>query len=125
MALACRAEAINQNSNNRAIYDDEDIALNPYDAIVDYYKFDAEQSSHLDGPEHTIISVNEIVRESGQGAEYDSLAMAGIYLSSGREFTNFNSLSAYFTKGIVAKDLTGSGAGNRSINTLPEIAYDL
>ncbi len=35
--------------------------LNPFDAIADFIKFDAERPSHLDQPEHQITYVNEFV----------------------------------------------------------------
>ena len=100
--------------------------LNPYDAINDFYKYDAERSSHLDGPENTVVYVNEIRKEDGVGPEYNDMAIAGVYLNSGREFTTFNSLSAYFTEGLHAEDLYGWKQGEtKAVNTLPEIAWDL
>ena len=54
------------------------------------------------------------------------MALGGIYLNSGREFLNFNTLSAYFDRGILAEDLHGYKQGETmAINTLPEITWDL
>jgi hypothetical protein len=99
--------------------------LNPYDAILDYFKYDAERSSHQDGPEHSIAFVNEILDETDLGAEYEKLAIAGVAVNSGYEFNSFNSISAYFTEGMHAEDLYPARGIKRAVNTLPEIAYDL
>ena len=61
--------------------------------------FDAEEGSHFNGPEHSIAYVNELQRLDSP-ATYDSLAIAGIRLSSGKEWTSFGEFSAYIKKGI-------------------------
>ena len=99
--------------------------LNPFDTIVDYYKYDAERSSHQDGPEHSIAYVNEILEETDLGAEYEKLAIAGVAVNSGYEFNSFNKISAYFTEGMHAEALYPAKGIKRAVNTLPEIAYDL
>jgi hypothetical protein len=81
--------------------------LNPFDAINDYYQYDAERSSHLDGPEHEIVYVNE-QSDLGEGSEptYDfntpkaGIANVALRLSSSKEWNSFSQLSVYIKKGL-------------------------
>lgn len=104
--------------------------LNPQNAIADYYMFDAEEGSHFNGPEHSIAYVNEMQRLDS-AATYDSLAIAGIRLSSGKEWTSFGEFSAYIKKGIKIDRLnpdaynTGYITHNSESDSFPEIAYAL
>ena len=104
--------------------------LNPQNAIADYYMFDAEEGSHFNGPEHSIAYVNELQRLDSP-ATYDSLAIAGIRLSSGKEWTSFGEFSAYIKKGIKVDRLnpdaynTGYITHNSESDSFPEIAYAL
>jgi hypothetical protein len=102
--------------------------LNLYDAASDYWKFEGDRSSHLDGPEHTLTYCNEIVRTEGTDslgspATYSDLAYAGLRINSSKEWTNFSQLSAYFQKGIKVKSLLGGS--DRSTSLFPEVAYAL
>lgn len=98
--------------------------LNPYDAACDYWKYEGDQSSHLDGPEHQITYVNEIVKTEGQdAASYDDLAYAAIRIDSAKEWTSFSQLSAYFKKGIKIKNLINNT--NEATSLFPNIAYAL
>jgi hypothetical protein len=107
-------------------YTNLDKSLNPFDAVSDYYKYDEERSSHQDGPEHSIAYVNEIILADDAGAQYTELSIAGLVLNSGYEFQSFSQISAYFKDGIQAELLRKGQVGNiGSVNTLPEIAYDL
>ena len=116
--------------------------LNIYDAAADYWKYEGDQSSHLDGPEHQITYCNEIVRtedphEIGfkikpSSATYENLAYAGLKINSSKEWTNFSQFSAYFQKGIKVQDiLQGKNnqgdwvGGLRATSLFPEIAYAL
>ena len=96
--------------------------LNTYDAIADYYQYDAEQSSHLNGPEHEIVYVNEQLINNNN-ADYGNLAIAGLRLNSAKEWSSFSQLSAYIQKGVKVDRLIESGEG--STNLFPEIAYAL
>jgi len=99
--------------------------LNPFDAAADFWKFQGDKSSHLDGPEHSIVYVNEIVRTDKPGskrATYENLAYAGLRVNSSKEWTNFTQFSAYIQKGIRIKK-PGGGTGPTSL--FPEIAYAL
>lgn len=96
-------------------------SLNPYDAISDYVLYDAETSSHFNGPEHEIAYVNEQIQQTAP--QYPNLALAGIKLNSSKEWGSFSELSAYFTRGVVATRLV---TGERTaVNVLPDIAYAL
>ena len=112
----------------------EDLAeeknLNPENAIADYYMFDAEEGSHFNGPEHKIAYVNEL-QQLDSAATYDTLAIAGIRLSSGKEWTSFGEFSAYIKKGMKVDRLnpdaynTGYITHNSESDSFPEIAYAL
>lgn len=94
---------------------------NPYDVISDYPIVDAEKKSHMDGPEHEIVYVNEQVEQPQPN--YDQLAIAGLRMNSSKEWTSFSSLSAYFQRGVIV-DRIGS-SGRSATNLMPEIAYAL
>ena len=131
------------------IYSDEILSeLNPYDAAADFWQYEGDRSSHLDGPEHQITYCNEIVRTAndpttnhipeGTPATYENLAYAGLRIDSSKEWTNFSQFSAYFKEGIKVKRLI-SDSGNDAVNDsdgvdikgkgatniFPEIAYAL
>mgnify|MGYP003132417068 CR=1 FL=1 len=114
--------SFNVETDSGALVTDKERNLNIYDAVADYYKYDAEQSSHLTGPEHEIVYVNEQAINSN-GASYGNLAIAGLRLNSAKEWTSFSQLSAYIKKGVKVDRLIESGEG--STNLFPEIAYAL
>ena len=116
------------------VYSDNIISeLNPYDAAADFWQFEGDKSSHLDGPEHQITYCNEIVRTEidsttniipeGDPATYENLAYAGLRINSSKEWTNFSQFSAYFKKGVKVESLLGGG--KRSTSLFPEIAFAL
>lgn len=95
---------------------------NRNDAISDFVTYDAERSSHMDGPEHEITYVNEVV-VNDHIPIYDKLAIAGLRINSSKEWANFSQLSAYFKKGVAVNRLIN---GQReATNLFPEIAYAL
>jgi len=102
--------------------------LNPYDAAADFWEYEGDRSSHLDGPEHQISYCNEIVetegeRPEGNVATYENLAYAGLKIDSAKEWTNFSQFSAYFKQGIKVKSLIDGTL--KATNLFPEIAYAL
>jgi len=103
--------------------------LNLYDAASDYWKYEGDQSSHLDGPEHQITYCNEIVKTYSNPATYENLAYVGLKINSSKEWTNFSQLSAYFQKGVVIKKPQFSPMGpyppDTSTSLFPEIAFAL
>jgi len=107
----------------------EAIIINPVDAVADYWKYEAEQPSHADNPEHEIVYINEQVRQD-TAPEYNDLSQVGLRLLAGREWTSLGQLTAYVQKGIdVERLITDAGAPTSSLtgptNNLPEIAYNL
>ena len=104
--------------------------LNPRNAIADYYMYDAEEGSHFNGPEHSIAYVNEL-QVTDSPATYSNLAIAGIRLASGKEWSSFGEFSAYIKKGIkidrLDPDAYNSGyiRSNSASDCFPEIAHAL
>ncbi len=80
--------------------------LNPYDVIADYKRYDAEQSSHFDGPEHEVVYVNEQLRQ--EEPKYRNLAYLGLRINSTKEWASFQQLSAYVKKGVIVERLIGN-----------------
>ena len=121
--------------SDEKIYSDDDIEheLNIYDAAADFWKYEGDRSSHLDGPEHQLVYINEIVKTEGvDEATYENLAYAGLRVNSSKEWTNFSQFSAYFKKGIKVQDIVqgkdnqGNWVGGlRATSLFPEIAYAL
>ena len=106
-------------------------SFNEYDAITDYWKYDAESTSHQDNAEHEIVAVNEI-RTSEPRPTYPSLAMMGIRINASSELNQFSNLSAFVKEGIKVQALINEDLSERketadpiSTNLFPEIAYDL
>ena len=100
--------------------------LNPFDAIADFIKFDAERPSHLDQPEHQITYVNEMIRASDANdlqLSYSQLSNVGLKMNSSKEFNNFSQLSVYVKNGIKVENLI-TGAYDSS-NLFPDITYHL
>ena len=100
----------------------------PLNAVCDYFINSTDTSSHANGPEHNVIFCNEIIRQDDQNPPvYRDLALAGIKVANSKEWTSFNSLSAWVAKGLEVEHLlTGEGRGDRgSTNLFPEIAYAL
>ena len=110
-------------SEAKTFSDDIEHELNVYDAAADFWKYEGDQSSHLEGPEHSITYVNEIIKDTPDKATYEDLAYAGLKINSSKEWTNFSQFSAYFKKGIKVKSLLGGV--DRSTSLFPEIAYAL
>ena len=105
-----------------------DSSLNIYDAVADIQKYDAERMSHLDGPEHQVVYVNEqLIQDAPQ---YEGLALLGLRLNASKEWSSFAQLSAYIQKGIVVERLIDdAGQPTTSLegptNNFAEIAYAL
>ena len=100
----------------------------PLNAVCDYFINTTDTSSHANGPEHNVIFCNEIIRQDDQNPpQYKDLALAGIKVTNSKEWTSFNSLSAWIAKGIEVEHLlTGEGRGASGCTSLfPEIAYAL
>jgi hypothetical protein len=111
VTVAVQTDEVDYVSNN----------LNIFDAVADVCLYSSERSSHQDGPEHEIVYVNEMVEQ--QAPQYTNLAIAGLRINSTKEWSSFNSLSAYIKRGCMVERLVASGRG--ATNLLPEIATAL
>lgn len=103
--------------------------LNPLDAIADYWKYDEEQTSHTDSPEHEIVYINEQVRQT-RAPQYEDMALVGLRMLAGRDWTSLGQLTAYCKQGITLERLiTDAGISTSSLrapsNNFAEIAYNL
>ena len=121
---------VNVQSGYTTTYSDEieSAELNPYDAASDFWQYEGDRSSHLDGPEHQITYCNEIIetegdKKEGEPATYEKLAYAGLRINSSIEWTNFSQFSAYFKEGVKVKSLIDGT--RKATNLFPEIAYAL
>ena len=100
--------------------------LNPFDAVTDYYQYDAERSSHQDGPEHEIVYVNEqsnLGRDIPYEFEQAGIANVALRLASSKEWNSFSQFSAYIKQGVKVKRLIDDTTG--ATNLFPEIVYAL
>ena len=100
--------------------------LNPFDAVADYYQYDAERSSHQDGPEHEIVYVNEqsnLGRDIPYEFEQAGIANVALRLASSKEWNSFSQFSAYIKQGIRVQRLIDDTIG--ATNLFPEIVYAL
>ena len=100
--------------------------LNPFDAVADYYQYDAERSSHQDGPEHEIVYVNEqsnLGRDIPYAFDQAGIANVALRLSSSKEWNSFSQFSAYIKEGILVQRLVEDKIG--PTNLFPEIVYSL
>ena len=128
---------------NQRFYDFIEPGTNysPLNAICDYYINNTDTSSHANSPEHQIVFCNEIIEQFAPGEsdesssspipQYSNLALAGIKLLNAKEWTSFNSLSAYIKHGhmvdrLFVRNDTSSGVNRRgATNLFPEIAHHL
>lgn len=102
---------------------------NPYDVAADYIAFESDSPSHLNGPEHEIVYVNEFIR---QVPTYSGLSVMGLQINSSAEWASFQEFSAYVRSGLPVRRLIddrgrkqNDGQLIQSTNLFPEIAYDL
>jgi hypothetical protein len=114
----------------------------PLNAICDYFINNTDSSSHDNGPEHTVVFCNELIDQFPSSSsefvdnpvpQYEDLAVAGIKLLNAKEWTSFNSLSAYIQRGLMVEHLftgnrpsSGQSEGGKTIGSthyFPEIAY--
>ena len=100
-----------------------------WNAASDYLLYDAENMSHQSEPEHEVVFINEIIKQSGDEddnrkvPQYPNMAVSAIKLVSTKEWKSFSNLSAYFEYGVSVEKLVGASPG--PTNLLPEIAWAL
>ena len=79
----------------------------PFDAITDVYYYDQQEGSHQNGPEHQVVYINEQRINYKKGLygpeefipQYDRMAMIGLQLRSGKEWSDFSNLTYYAKQG--------------------------
>ena len=111
--------------------------LNLKDAIADYPKFDVEETSHQNGPEHEVVFVNEMVRPEEDkpnfgAAQYNDLSLLGLRVLAGKDWSSMGQLSAYVKQGIKVERLINDDgttalatADPAATNNFAEIAFNL
>ena len=90
-----------------------------WDAVSDVYLFGEEEGSHENGPEHQIVYVNE-QRKNSTTPIYNSLALAGMQLRSGKDWSSFSNFSYYAKSGRVIPLMVDS-SGN-SVNSPTDLS---
>jgi len=103
--------------------------LNAHDALNDWHKYDEEESSHDRGPEHSVVYVNEQLRNQTP-PQYNDLALVGLRIRAGRDWTSLGQLTAYCRTGMYVDRLLDDNANpvnglKGPTNILPEIVYNL
>jgi len=90
-----------------------------WDAVSDVYLFGEEEGSHENSPEHQIVYVNE-QRKNSTAPLYNSLAIAGMQLRSGKDWSSFSNFSYYAKSGRVIPLMVDS-SGN-SVNSPTDLS---
>ena len=85
--------------------------VNIWDAVADVYLFSEEEGSHQDSPEHQIVYVNE-QRKNKTIPLYNSLAIAGMQLRSGKDWSSFSNFSYYAKTGRTLPLMVDSSGGD-------------
>ena len=106
---------------------DKDRCYFPLNAICDYYINDTDTSSHANNPEHSIVFCNEIidVQPKLNLPEYENLSLLGLKITNSKEWSSFNSISAYIAKGLEVERLEKRNGSRGPTNLFPNIAYAL
>ena len=112
---------VNSKQGEFASDPDKNESYFPFNAACDYFWNTTESSSHLNGPEHQLAFVNEIVRQS-VGSQYEKLSLQGLKLLNSKEWSSFSDVSGWFKQGLAVTKPTGLVGPT---NLLPEIAYAL
>ena len=81
--------------------------VEPFDAVTDVYYYDQQEGSHQNGPEHQVVYINEQRVNYKKGLygpeefipQYDRMAMIGLQLRSGKEWSDFSNLTYYAKQG--------------------------
>ena len=97
----------------------------PLNAVCDYFINSTDESSHSNGPEHSIVFCNEMISQNDDEVpQYKDLALLGLKITNSKEWTSFNNLSAWIGKGLrVTRLADGNTVGPTHL--FPDIAYAL
>ena len=93
--------------------------------MTDYRNHDSEDASNINGPEHRITHINEIIDAPDDlvRGTYRDLASMAVIINSSRDLNQLAQLSAYYKEGIKGRRLQAGPDTIGAINTLPEVAY--
>ena len=99
----------------------------PFHAVTDYRNHDTEDASNINGPEHRVTYVNELIDAPDElvRGTYRDLASMAVIINSSRDLNQLNQLSAYYREGIIGRQFVSGSDTQGPIATLPEIAYFL
>ena len=98
----------------------------PLNAVCDYFINSTDESSHSNGPEHTVVFCNEIISQNSQEVpQYEDLALLGVKITNSKEWTSFNNVSAWIGSGLRIDRLIGNENGLTATHLFPEIAWAL
>jgi hypothetical protein len=86
---------------------DENNYIDAWGKLAEFFVYDAVESSAAGGPEHEVIYVNEIVRNS-DAPQYNNLALVGLNIVSSSEWQQFSQFSTYVTGGLRCRRLRNS-----------------
>ena len=102
-------------------YSDDDNYVDAWGKLAEMFPYTEITSSAQNGPEHEVVAVNEIVKNTAV-PRYDSMALIGLNIQSSTEFTQLPQFSAYVTEGIKVRPLLqGQSAPNAPSHLFPEI----
>lgn len=94
-------------------YVDENSYVDAWGKLAETFVYEEVRSSAESGPEHEIVSVDEII-ENPTVPLYDDLAILGLSVRSGVEWQQFGQLSAYVTRGLAG-----------GTNLFPDVLQDI
>ena len=98
----------------------------PLNAVCDYFINSTDDSSHANGPEHTIVFCNELISQNSEEVpQYKDLALLGVRITNSKEWTSFNNVSAWIGNGLRIDRLIGGESGLTATHLFPEIAWAL
>lgn len=91
--------------------------------LAESFIYEQIQSSASSGPEHEIVYVNEIIRNTPNIPEYDNIAIVGLNIRSAFEWAQFRQFSGYVNEGAEVRRLRNNlnlGASH----LFPDVALD-
>ena len=91
--------------------------------LAEIFVYEQIQSSASGGPEHEIVYVNEIIKNTPNIPEYDNLALIGLNIRSAFEWAQFRQFSAYVNQGTEIRRLRNNLSLGAS-HLFPDVALD-
>ena len=82
-------------------YSDDNSYVDAWGKLAESFVYEEVRSSAESGPEHEIVSVDEIV-PNATIPQYDNLALLGLNVRAGVEWQQFGQLSVYVLKGLAS-----------------------